>query len=80
MATLADGSYGWVQRNGFHLTALVVAAGTAVAAGAALKPGAGLLVAAADNADNGEVVGASVFAVTSDTVLRTAPVLLSLPS
>jgi hypothetical protein len=78
MGTIADGSYGWVQFRGFNLNALVVAAGTTLAAGAGLKAGVGVLIAAADNADNGEVVGTSIFAVTTDTVLRTAPVYLSL--
>jgi hypothetical protein len=77
MATVANGSYGWVQTHGINLNALVVAAGTTLAAGAALKAGAGILVAAADAADNGEVVGHNVLQVTTDTVLRTALVILS---
>jgi len=76
MATVANGSYGWVQSKGLCLSALMAAAGTAVTAGTALKPGAGILVAAADNADNGEVVGSIPVAVTTDTVARTAPVYL----
>jgi len=76
MATIANGSYGWVQYRGFHPSALVVAAGTTLAAAAAVKAGTGLLVVAADNADNGEVVGVNLHAVTTDTVLRTAFVLL----
>lgn len=78
MATLLDGQYGWVQRRGVHPTALVVAAGTALAAGAAVKAGVGNLIVAADAADNGEIVGHNIFAVTTDTVLRTAPVRLAL--
>ena len=76
MATVPNGSYGWVQCKGLNLAANVAAAGTAVTAGTALKAGAGILVAGADNADNGEVIGSVPVAVTTDTVLRTAPVYL----
>jgi hypothetical protein len=74
MATLADNKWGWVQFAGINLNTLVVAVGTTLVAGAALKVAAGILVVAGDAADNGEVVAANVFAVTTDTVLRTAVV------
>jgi len=76
MATLLTMEYGWVQFKGFHPGVLAVAAGTTLAAGAALKAGAGIVVVAADNADNGEVIGASYTQLTTDTVLRRAVVLL----
>jgi hypothetical protein len=78
MATIANGEYGWVQFRGLHTNVNCVAAGTALAAGAAVKAGAGLVVVAADNADNGEIIGANVLAISSDTVRRKAFINLNL--
>lgn len=79
MATLADKEFGWVQRRGLHPAVPIVAEATALAAGAAVKVAAKIAVVAADAADNGEIIGYNVFAVTADTDLRTALIRLALP-
>lgn len=57
MATLADGTYGWVQVRGLYPSAIIVAAGTAQAALVPLTAGAGLL-------DVADLVGADTTTAT----------------